>query len=257
MNRTALLGGLGTLTLLVVLWEAAVWAFRLPAYLVPAPSVIWLEFVSNWYFYLGQTGDTLWAVLVGFVIATALGTVAGCIIAYSVFFRATLYPLILLLQVVPKVAIAPILIIFLGYGLSFKVTVIAAISFFPIVINTVLGLTSVEPDLVMLTRVLRATRLKQLAMVGLPHAALLIFSGMKISMTLAVIGAVVAEFVSSDSGLGYTLLLANTQLKVSMAFVALILLSVLGFVLFYVIEIAERLLIPWTDEDDNALAHVV
>jgi NitT/TauT family transport system permease protein len=253
MNPVVLLSGFGVLAGLVGLWELAEHLFPIPAYLVPPPSAIFAEFITNRALYATQTAVTVEATLIGFATASVLGILVGCVTAYSWLFRSTLYPTLLLLQVVPKVAIAPLLIIFLGYGLEFKIVVIATIAFFPVVINTVLGLTSVEPDLVMLARVLCASRLKEFLKVGLPHSAPSILSGMKVAMTLSVIGAVVAEFVSSDSGLGYTLLIANAQFNTAMAFVALTLLSLLGFVLYFALEAIEAWALPWADSQQDTL----
>jgi NitT/TauT family transport system permease protein len=149
-----------------------------------------------------------------------IGLFLAVVFSYSRLARATLYPLILLLQGVPKIALAPILIVFFGFGLQFQVVVIVSVAFFPVVINAVQGLEAVEPDLIVLSRVLCTPRLKEFWMIGLPSAAPSLFAGMKLAMTLSVIGAVVAEFVSSNAGLGNTLLRANADFNPAMGFAA-------------------------------------
>jgi NitT/TauT family transport system permease protein len=240
----------GCLALAVVLavWELVARALHVPTYFVPLPSAVGAELLIRSGYYAEQAWATLTSVLIGFGVATALGVLVGTVTAYSRIFRATIYPLILLLQGVPKVALAPLLILFLGYGLEFQVVLVASIAFFPVVINTVLGLTSVDPDLLVLSRVLGTPRLKEFWMVGLPHSAPSIFSGMKVAMTLSVIGAVVAEFVSSEKGLGHVLVTANSQFNTVMAFAALFVLSTMGLLLFGALGLLQRWTLPWAEE---------
>lgn len=249
MSRSsAAMSGLLTLLALLLLWQAAAVVFDIPSYIVPAPWAVLQEIASQWPFYVEQFAVTLRSTLMGFVLATLLGIVIGTITAYSRLFRMTIYPLILLLQGVPKVALAPVLIIFLGFGLTFQVVVIASVAFFPVVVNAVLGLTSVDRDLIMLSRVLRTPRLKEFWMIGLPHAAPSVFSGMKVAMTLSVIGAVVAEFVSSEAGLGHALIIANAEFNTAMAFAAIFLLSLMSFALFGLIRLIELRAVPWAED---------
>jgi NitT/TauT family transport system permease protein len=240
----------GCLALAVILaaWEIVARALKVPTYFVPLPSAVGAELLIRGGYYAEQTWATLASVLIGFGVATVLGVLFGTITAYSRIFRTTVYPLILLLQTVPKVALAPLLILFLGYGLEFQVVLVASIAFFPIVINTVLGLTSVDADLLVLSRVLGTPRLREFWMVGLPHSAPSIFSGMKVAMTLSVIGAVVAEFVSSEKGLGHVLVTANSQFDTVMAFAALFVLSAMGLLLYGAIGLLQRWSLPWADE---------
>lgn len=240
----------GTLSLLVLLllWEICSHVFAIPVYLAPPPSAVLREIFVNWAFYVQQTAATLLAVLLGFGLSVVLGLVIAIPTAYSRAVQVTVYPLILLLQGVPKIALAPILIVFFGFGLKFQVVVIASVAFFPIVINVVQGLNSTDPDLIILSRVLRTPRIKEFWMIALPQAAPSLFAGMKIAMTLSVIGAVVAEFVSSEVGLGHTLLVANADFNPAMGFAAIVLLSLMSFGLFGVIRLLELLLLPWSDE---------
>jgi NitT/TauT family transport system permease protein len=240
----------GTLTLLALLalWQVASIVFAIPDYVVPAPLGVLKEIAKSPGFYATQVAVTLRSTLIGFVAAAVIGILVGTVTAYSRVFRTTLYPLILLLQGVPKVALAPVLIVFFGFGLEFQVVVVASVAFFPVVINTVLGLTSVDRDLILLARVLRTPRLREFIMIGLPHAAPSIFSGMKVAMTLSVIGAVVSEFVSSEAGLGHALIVANSEFNTAMSFAAILLLSLMTFTLFGSIRLIERFAVPWADE---------
>jgi NitT/TauT family transport system permease protein len=249
MSRSSVaLAGLLTLLVLLALWQAVSMIFNIPAYIVPAPFAVLKELAAKPDFYIEQSLVTLRSTLLGFISATLLGLAIGTVTAYSRLFRMTLYPLILLLQGVPKVALAPVLIIFLGFGLKFQVVVIASVAFFPVVVNAVMGLTTVDRDLIMLSRVLRTPRLKEFWMIGLPHAAPSVFSGMKVAMTLSVIGAVVAEFVSSEAGLGHALMIANAEFNTAMSFAAILLLSLMSFALFGVIRLIEWRAVPWADD---------
>jgi NitT/TauT family transport system permease protein len=247
-RSSAVLSGILTLLAVLVLWQIASVVFAIPDYVVPAPYSVLKEIAKRPSFYLVQSAVTLRSTLIGFVAATLVGIGVGTVTAYSKICRQTLYPLILLLQGVPKVALAPVLIVFFGFGLEFQVVVVASIAFFPVVINTVLGLTSVDRDLILLSRVLRTPRLREFLMIGLPHAAPSIFSGMKVAMTLSVIGAVVSEFVSSEAGLGHTLIVANSEFNTAMSFAAILLLSLMTFTLFGLLRLLEHLVVPWSEE---------
>lgn len=246
----------GTISLfgVLALWEAATYLFKIPVFLVPPPSAVFAEFASSVPFYIQHTLITLRAVLIGFILSVVIGLFLAVVFSYSRLARATLYPLILLLQGVPKIALAPILIVFFGFGLQFQVVVIVSVAFFPVVINAVQGLEAVEPDLIVLSRVLCTPRLKEFWMIGLPSAAPSLFAGMKLAMTLSVIGAVVAEFVSSNAGLGNTLLRANADFNPAMGFAAVVLLSLMSFALFGLIRLAEIILLPWADTKGLNLA---
>jgi NitT/TauT family transport system permease protein len=159
-------------------------------------------------------------------------------------------PLLLIAQLVPKVAIAPILLIWFGYGLLPKVLIAFLVAFFPIVVNVATGLAAVERELLDLGRSLEATRWQIFRKFRMPTALPELFSGMKIAITLAVIGAVIGEFVGGNSGLGYLILVANQDLDTPLAFAALLILSVAGILLYAAIELAERLLIPWSASVD-------
>lgn len=250
--------GLGVLIIaaLGLFWEMMVDLLNVAPFLLPPPSAILSEFVDRPGLYLGQSLSTLYSAVVGFAVATVAGVAIGTMIVYSWILRGLLYPVILVLQVVPKVALAPLFIIWVGYGMTSRVLIVAMISFFPIVMNTVVGLSSVERDLLDLVKMLKGSKVQQFIKVAFPHAMPVIFSGLKVAVTLAVIGEVVAEFISGNEGLGYLILVANSELNVAMAFAALLLLTFIGYALFGAMELLEKLFIPWNDEEDERAAAV-
>ncbi|MEJ0070893.1 MAG: ABC transporter permease [Pseudomonadota bacterium] len=181
----------------------------------------------------------------GFALALVSAVPLAVAVVYSPLLRRIIYPLILMLQSVPKVAIAPLLLIWVGYGLKSNMIVAATVAFFPIVINTATGLEAVEADLLDLTRSLDASTLKVFWKVRLPWALPYLFSSLKVAITLAVIGAVVAEFIGADKGLGYLILTSSGSMKTAVMFGILALLSMLGVIAFYAVVWVEKLLCPW------------
>src|SRR5258708_1946443 len=185
-----------------------------------------------------------WEPALAVLILLAVWQFAVLICSFRVVERLVL-PLIVFSQVVPKVAIAPLLVIWLGFSIHSRVVVAFLICFFPIVIGTVTGLKSVEAELVHLTRQLRASRWQAFWLVGLPSALPQMFAGVKVAIALAGVGAIVAEFVGAVWGLGYLLLVANGNFDVALAFSVLVALTVVGVVLYGLIELVERLALPW------------
>ncbi len=230
---------------LVVIWEILCDVLHMPTWLLPPPSQI---VVATWQirailpvnFYA-----TFLAVVCGFALAIITGIPLAVIIVYSPILRRVIYPLLLMVQSVPKVAIAPLLLLWVGYGLKSNMIVAATVAFFPIVINTATGLESVDTELIELTRSLDAGALRVFWRVRLPWALPYIFSSLKVAITLAVIGAIVAEFIGADKGLGYLILVSSGQMQTSVMFGVLIILSWLGIMCFYAVCWAERLLCPW------------
>lgn len=243
--------GIVILFVLACVWELTVRVFHVSQFLLPAPSAIMTEFADKTSMYLQQSLTTVWAALLGFVAASIAGIVLGGIIVYSWVLRGIFYPLILVLQVVPKIALAPLIVVWAGYGLQSRMLMVGLISFFPVVISTVTGLSSVERDLLDLVRMLKGSRLQEFVKIAFPHAIPFIFSGLKVAVTLAVIGEIVAEFISGNTGLGYLILVANSDLNVAMSFTAIILLTVMGFVLYGAVALLEKVVAPWNDEKDE------
>lgn len=226
-------------------WWAVTAAEVFPAYLVPTPGDVANELVEEREMLARHTWVTTYETVVGFLLAAAIGLLAAVLIVYSPTLEKALYPLILFAQVIPKIAIAPILVVWFGFGPMPKVILAVLIAFFPIVVSGVAGLRSTDPELLDLSATMGASRWKTFRKIRFPNALPHLLSGLKVAVTLAVVGAVVGEFVGADEGLGYVLLLASGNLNSSLLFADLILMSALGVVLFIVVEVAEKLLIPW------------
>jgi NitT/TauT family transport system permease protein len=249
MTRQRVLGGyvLPALTLVGALaaWEAATYVFKIPRFIVPAPSAILGEGWEWRYRFIGHTWVTLYETLGGFALSVVVGVPLAVMIVYSPAVRSALYPLIILTQAVPKIAIAPVLLLVLGAGEIPKVFVAFLVAFFPVVVDTATGLAATPPELLDLSRSYRASAFKTFLKVRLPMALPFFFAGAKVAITLSVIGAVVGEFVGSDRGLGYVILSATSYWKTELAFSSMILLSVMAILLFAAVSLVERLTCPW------------
>ena len=230
---------------LLVLWEVLVTGLDVPALLLPPPSAIAVELVRWRGLLLAHSLVTLYETILGFLLGIVVGVPIAIAITTSRVLQNTIYPLIILAQSIPKVTIAPLFLIWMGYGVPPKVFVGFLVAFFPIVIDTATGLNAVEPELIDLTRALAASQWQTLWRIRFPQALPFFFSGLKVAITLAVIGAVIAEFVGSDQGLGYLILTATAELKTAFVFACMFLLSVIGIGLFAALVAIERLLIPW------------
>jgi NitT/TauT family transport system permease protein len=231
--------------IILILWQVYTATFGISRIVLPSPSEIALASINRYDLLLRETWPTFLESVCGFGLAVAIGIPLAVCVANSRMLSLTLYPLLVATQSVPKVAIAPIVLVWFGLGLQSKLAIAFLVAFFPIVVNTATGLQSTPAGLLELARSLRATRLQVFAKVQFPAALPFIFSGAKVAVTLAVIGAVIGEFVGSVSGLGNLLLTANSQLDSALAWAALIWLSILGIVLFVAVALAERLLMPW------------
>lgn len=231
--------------LILVVWQLAVSVFRVPTFLVPPPAAVFARLQEQGPLLLSHTLSTLVVTLLGFGSGIAFGVLAALAITASRTLERFLLPLVVFSQVVPKIAVAPLLIIWFGFSTNGRVVVAFLICFFPVLIGTVTGLKSVEPELLDLTRQLRASWWQTFWMVSLPSALPHLFAGLKVAITLAVVGAIVAEWVGSDTGLGYMLLVANGAFDVVLSFAVLVILTLLGVVLFAAVELLERLVLPW------------
>jgi len=230
---------------LLALWEAAVWITGVKPFILPAPSQIGRELVAASGYFLGHTAYTTGTTLLGFAIAV-VGGVAGAIgIVYSKVLNLLLSSLLVSLNSVPKVALAPLFVIWMGTGVEPKVAIVVMIAIFPIVIDTVMGLKSVDPEMLNLARSCRASAMKTLWKIRFPNALPSIFSGMKVGISFALVGAIVGEFVAGSSGLGYVILIAQGNFDTPRVFAALVVLGLLGTVLFYLVDFAESLCLPW------------
>lgn len=238
-----------TLVVLVVAWEAAAHLFRIPSWVLPAPSHIAAEAWAHRAQLPGHTGRTLWETLAGFGLSIVVGVPLAAVIAWSPLLRNTIYPLLVVTQSVPKVAIAPLIVIFMGVGETPKILVAFLVAFFPIVVDTATGLNAVPPELIDLSRSLKASRLQEFVKIRFPTAVPFLFSGLKVAVALSVVGAVVGEFVQADKGLGYLIVVSTTYWRTGLAFSALVLLSIMGVALFAAVALVERVFFYWYSAD--------
>jgi NitT/TauT family transport system permease protein len=234
-----------TLIALVAVWELLCRALNIPVFLIPAPSQVAWRLYEKRDLYLIHTWTTLYETTAGFLLAVVFGILCAAIIVVIPKLRDIVMPLLLVAQLVPKVAIAPLLLIWFGYGLFPKVLVAFLVAFFPIVVNGASGLASVQPELLDLGHSLQASRWQTFWKFRIPTALPELFSGMKVAVTLAIIGAIIGEFVGGNRGLGYLIIVANQELDTPLAFAAIFLLSVAGIALYAIVEMLERMLIPW------------
>ncbi len=239
------------LTVIVVAWELASRFTEVPDYILPAPTAIVARLIRSWAVLWDNSVVTLTEIGIGFVVGVVLGLALAIPIAYSIVVRNTLYPLIVASQAVPKIAIAPLLVLWLGFDLMPKIVVTALMVFFPVTVTAAEGFASVDRNLLDLLKSVHANQAQIFFKVRFPHALPQIFGGLRIGITLAVVGAVVGEWVGADSGLGYLLVYANTLLDSTLLFAALILLIVIGVVLFILVGVVERLLLPWHRDEST------
>ncbi len=234
-----------TLLALLALWQAVVSLFSVREILVPGVNVVLREIADNPQFYFTQSMHTLGNTLAAFVISVVFGVGLAIAIVYSKFLEKTLYAALVALNNVPKVALAPLFVIWLGTGNASKIAMGVLISIFAIVVDAVLGLRSLTPDMIDLGRSLRGSELKTLFKLRLPNALPSIMAGTKVAVSLALVGAIVGEFVAAQSGLGFVIMSAQGMFRTDRVFAAILLLAVIGTVLFYLAEFLEAKLIPW------------
>jgi NitT/TauT family transport system permease protein len=235
------------LVVIIVIWQAYADLFHISRIVLPSPSDILYASWRNFGLLLQETWPTFFESVCGFVLALVIGIPMAVCVANSRLLNLSLYPILIATQSVPKVAIAPIILVWFGLGMESKLAIAFLVAFFPIVVDTATGLQETPPGLIELGRSLRASAWQMFWKVQLPAALPFIFSGAKVAVTLAVIGAVIGEFVGSVNGLGNLLLSANAQLNGPLAWAALVWLSVLGILLFIAVVAAQRLIMPWAD----------
>ena len=239
--------GLPVITLLgtLVVWQVAAKLLRLPLWLVPAPSDILEALLERGGGLWIHIWITFYETVLGFLLAILLGVPLAVLIVHSRLLGNAVYPLILITQSIPKVAFAPILLIWLGHGDLPKVLVAFLVAFFPVVVDTAAGLRSPAPQLLDLARQLSASQFQIYTKIRFPSALPHFFSGLKVAITLSVIGAVIGEFVGSEQGLGFLVIQATSHFKTPLAFAAMCILAVMAIVLFFAIVAVERVLCPW------------
>ncbi len=231
--------------LLVVIWDLIIRIFQIPPYLIPTPLEVIEQMWLEWPMLLSESLVTTYATLGGFALSIVFGIPIAMLIAYSKTVESYVYPLLVFSQSIPKIAIAPLFVVWFGFGIVPKIISAFLLGFFPVVVSTVMGFKSLETDMIDLARSMGASRLSMFWRISLPQALPSIFSGLKVCITLAVVGAVVGEFVGSNSGIGYVLQKANGNFDLPLMFAGLVVLSLIGVVLFVLIDVVERMLIPW------------
>lgn len=227
------------------LWEWGVRAFGIPFYILPAPSRIATLLVTERALLASEAAVTLLEIFLGFGIAFVVGIGLALLIFASRTVERAVYPLVIASQTVPVFAIAPLLIVWLGYGMLSKVAMAALIVFFPIVVNTVDGLRAADPDIINLLLILGATPAQVLVKLRAPAALPFVFSGIRIAVATSVIGAVIGEWVGATQGLGFLMIHANAQLHIDLVFAAITVLSLMAVGLFLAVSGIEWLVLPW------------
>lgn len=228
----------------VLAWQAAGTVFHVPTFLLPTPAAILERAAADPSQLLRHSITTLREVVEGFLIGTLVSIPLGILVVYSPLLERLIYPFLVAFQAIPKVALAPILVVWFGFGPASKVTLAFVTAMFPIIINTVIGMKQTPLELVYLLRSMRASEAQIFVKVRLFAAAPYIFGGFKIGITLAVVGAIVGEFIASNGGLGYLLLAANNNLDTPLLFAILIVLSLWSVGLYYAVEAIEALVLP-------------
>lgn len=238
---TPLVGIVGFL----VAWQLVVIIYKMPSYLLPTPTEIAHVFVARMPELLHHGWVTVYEMIAGYALAVAVAVPLAIAITSSRAFNELVMPTMLFFQIVPKVAIAPLFLVWFGVGATPKILVAFLISFFPIVIDAAVGLRSMSPEMHDLARSMGATRIQVFSQFRLPTSLPYLFSGLKVAATLAIAGTVVGEFVGADRGLGYLLLVTNSNLETPMMFATIVALTIIGFVFYYMVELLENVLIPW------------
>lgn len=237
---------------LLVVWHLSVVIFDIPPYILPLPWDVLVELVEQWNVQLREeTMVTFLESLGGFLLAIAVSVPLAILITYSDLLNRLVMPALVVSQVIPKIALAPLFVIWLGFGMLPKVLMSFLVAFFAIVVSTVVGLQSIEPNMVHLSRSMGASTLQTFLKVRLPNSLPTFFGGLKVGVTLAVIGAIVGEFVGAGSGLGHLTIIAMASLNLPLTFAAILMMGVIGVVMYGAVELLERLAVPWKKKNDQ------
>lgn len=242
---TGVLWVIGVFVAIGVLWDLSIRLFGIPPFLLPPLEAIAQDVIRAPAFYAMHTGYTLFATVVGFAVAVLLGVLIAIIIVASDALERIFLTLLTVINSVPKIAIAPLFVLWLGVGLLPKIAMAILMSIFIIVVDMVVGMRSVDPEVLNMARVNRASPTRIFFMVRLPNALPHLFGALKVAVSLAVVGAIVGEFIGGQRGLGYVVLLAQGRLDSAQAFAGVFILSILATLLTYLVVWAERRIIPW------------
>ena len=233
---------------LLLLWEILVEFIKVPTFILPPPRDLWTSFLERLPVLGTHSLITFTEAVGGFALSLLLGVTFAIAVVYSPHLQNTIYPLIVILYAMPKSAFAPLMVIWVGYGLFSKIAIAFLVAFFPIVVNTVVGLKEVEPELLDLARVNRGSEYDVFKKIRLPNSLPYMFAGIRVAIVLSVTGAIVAEFVAANEGLGYLVLQANYSLDTAFALVILLVLALLSLGLFGLVEVVQKKVAPWSAE---------
>lgn len=229
----------------LALWEGLVRVFKVPVFILPAPSQVIVTIVEQWWYLLSQLAITTFAAGLGLVMAVVFGLAAGAAITASRLVDRMLTPWLVIAHAVPKVVIAPLFLVWFGFGLQSEMFFVVAFTFFPVIVNTVTGLKSADPEQILMVRAMGATPTQVLRKIQFPSALPSICAGIKLAVTLAPVGAVIGEFVASNKGLGHLLIRAVGDMDTPLAFAAVTVFSIFGVLVWRLAEWGERRVLPW------------
>ncbi|GEC49290.1 ABC transporter permease [Bradyrhizobium japonicum] len=232
-------------------WALLVKAFKIPAYLLPAPGPVFQRLVTDAGLLWSNSLVTLTEIVLGFGLTLVTAIPLGLLIALSPVARQILYPPIMLLQLVPKIAVAPLFLVWLGFGIESKVLLTVLMTFFPLLLASISGFQILDNRLLYLTRSMGASTWQTFRFLRVPAALPVIFSGIKASATIAATAAIVAEFVGANQGLGYVLLKGTSTMDLELTFAVLVVLTVIGIIINYVVEFSEWLMAPWQRDQSS------
>jgi NitT/TauT family transport system permease protein len=227
----------------IALWQILCQTLHIPPILLPPPSAVWTVLRGNFAILFGETLPTLSESVLSFAVASALGVAIAVALTFSAWVREALYPGIVVFQLIPKIALAPLFIVWLGVGETTSIVVAVFITFFPIVVSTATGLVSAKPEVLRLCESLTASEWQAFRMVRFPYALPYIFAGMKVGVTMAMIGVVVGEFITAQHGLGYIIMFAAGAGETATVLAAIVLLCVIGLGLYGIVGLAELLVL--------------
>jgi len=240
-----------TFVVIVAIWAAIIPIFDIPPYLLPSPVGVFGRIIEDAALLWDNAQVTLTEIIVGFAITVVLGIPLGLLIALSRWAKQALYPPIMLLQLVPKIAVAPLFLVWLGFGIESKILLTVLMTFFPLLLASISGFQILDERLLYLTKSMGASTLQTFRYLRFPAALPVIFAGIKTSATIAATAAIVAEFVGANVGLGYVLLRGTSTLDTELIFAVLVVLTVIGIVINYAVELAEWLMTPWQRAKSN------
>jgi NitT/TauT family transport system permease protein len=237
---------------LLLLWQLAVVVFGIKEFILPSPWSALQALGRANYQWTANLLATLYAVLGAFVLSAVLGVALAVVIVWNDLLLRTVMPVLVLFNTLPKIALAPLFVVWLGYGIWPNILIGTTIAFFPMVVNTAVGLATAEPEMLDLVRTLKASRWQVLRKIRFPNAVPYIFVGLKLNATMSVIGAIVGEFVASERGLGSIIITSGVTMETAPIFASLALISALGLVLYGLVVAAERIVAPWAGRDAAA-----